>query len=122
MITNPDFDEVVNGKRGMLQAFAPAWKRSAWSLLFRSMTPLIDALAALTRHVNRERATRIEFKQWVKKYLLPYIHAKVSEHDVYAARCGVLHAYSMHSDISRSGRQEQSFTNGAEVIAQTTQI
>jgi hypothetical protein len=103
MLTHPNFKEVVNGKRGMLMGIRVCMEAKCLVSTVSLIYTTVDALAALTRPVDRPRSTRADFKNWVKRYLLPHVTAKLSEHDVYAARCGVLHTYSMHSDLSRSG-------------------
>jgi hypothetical protein len=44
------------------------------------------------------------FVAWVEQYLLPHLQAKCSAIDLYAARCGVLHASSSDSDLQTQGK------------------
>lgn len=104
MMTNPDFDKVWRGHRGM-RAGIKACERakclvSALTLVYSS----IDALAALTRKDPGTRATRVEFLDWVATYLLPELGGELTAADIYGARCGVVHAYAPTSDMSKSGK------------------
>lgn len=66
----------------------------------------IDALANLSRPVEKEKATRKDFIDWANNYLTshpdqPY---KYRGKDIYAARCALLHTFSaeakLHEDDS----------------------
>lgn len=64
----------------------------------------IDALAALTRESRDTSATRNEFQEWVRTYLLPQMNCGLTALDIYGARCGVVHTYAPTSDLSRTGQ------------------
>lgn len=60
----------------------------------------IDALANLSRPVNKKKVTRADFIEWVDTYLQghpdqPY---KYRGKDVYAARCALLHTYGSETE------------------------
>lgn len=103
MLTNPSFNEVVNGERGMLSGIRACMDAKCLVSTVSLIYATIDALSALTIPIGKSRSTRTDFKKWVKQYLLQHLSQSISEHDVYAARCGVLHAYSVHSQDSRNG-------------------
>ncbi len=63
----------------------------------------IDAAASLTVSGNREVA-RDDFIAWVDRYLLPDSALPCTSIDLYAARCGILHALSPLSRLSQQGK------------------
>lgn len=63
----------------------------------------IDVLTSLGRPIEKERATRSDFKEWVNTYLKghpdqPY---QYRGKDVYAARCAFLHTYGSIADLHK---------------------
>lgn len=61
----------------------------------------IDALANLSRPIDKKKVTRSDFKKWVDKYLQghpdqPY---QYRGKDVYAARCALLHTYGAVAEM-----------------------
>jgi len=62
----------------------------------------IDIFASLERQPNK--GTRGSFVRWVDTYMLPNSALQFSSIDLYAARCGIVHAFSAESDLSRSGK------------------
>lgn len=104
MRIDPELDEIVNGKRGMLRAIEVCLSEqclvSAITLIFAT----IDALAALTRPLDHARTTRTVFLDWVDRYLKPQKQLKCNALDLYSARCAVLHTYSTESDLTRQGK------------------
>jgi hypothetical protein len=62
----------------------------------------IDIFASLERQPNE--GTRGSFVRWVDTYMLPNSALQFSSIDLYAARCGIVHAFSAESDLSRSGK------------------
>lgn len=104
MMTNPDFKKVWRGPRGM-RAGIKACQRakcvvSALTLIYSS----VDALAALTRKEPSTRATRAEFLDWVRTYLVPELSGDLTAEDIYGARCGVVHTHAPTSDLSKKGQ------------------
>lgn len=61
----------------------------------------IDALASLSRSIDKARVTRNDFITWVDRYLRchPEQTYKYNGKDVYAARCSFLHAYGATSEL-----------------------
>jgi len=100
----PDLDEVVHGKRGMLRGIQVCVRAqclvSAVSLVYST----IDALAALTRPACKKDTDRQTFIGWIEKYVLAKSELGFTAQDAYAARCGVLHAYSHGSRMARRGK------------------
>lgn len=103
MMGHPSVNEIVHGDRGMLRGIQACIDAlclvSAVTLIYSS----IDALAALTVPIMNSSGNGSDFKAWVKKYYSPHLTASLSSADLWAARCGVLHSYSRHSDLSRGG-------------------
>lgn len=62
----------------------------------------IDVLASLER--LPKEGTQSAFARWVDKYMLPNPAFRFSSRDLYAARCGIIHAFSAASDLSRRGQ------------------
>ena len=103
MMTNPDFEKVWHGERG-LRAGVRACQQakcvvSALTLIYSA----VDALAALTRKETQTKATRAEFLAWTRAYLLPELGGSLSAEDIYGARCGVVHTLAPTSDLSKKG-------------------
>ena len=62
----------------------------------------IDVLASMERQPHE--GTQHAFVRWVETYMLPNNLLRFSALDLFAARCGIIHAYSAESDLSRKGR------------------
>lgn len=67
----------------------------------------IDILASLGRPADKSRATRVDFIEWVDRYLLPGSGLQCTGRDLYGARCGLLHALSAESSMSVEGESRQ---------------
>jgi hypothetical protein len=65
----------------------------------------IDIFASLEG--NRSEGTKDAFVRWVDRYILPNAALQFSAIDLYAARCGIIHAFSAESDLSRNGRAKK---------------
>ena len=63
----------------------------------------IDVLATLSRPDGKDQTTRSDFIAWCDKYIVPQGEVACSGIDLYAARCGVVHAYTMESSLSKKG-------------------
>lgn len=61
----------------------------------------IDAMASLSRPLNKSRVTRLDFIEWVDSYVKcdPEQVYKYRGIDVYAARCAFLHTYGSKSEL-----------------------
>ena len=103
MRVEPELDEVVNGHRGILAGIDLCMRHeclvSGVALIFSG----IDSLAALTRPVDVGNTSRSVFIAWIERFLLPESGMTCSALDLYAARCGVLHAHSAESELQRKG-------------------
>jgi hypothetical protein len=64
----------------------------------------IDVLANLSRPADNPEVTQSDFVNWAERYMECEKLLGVSGLDLYAARCGVLHTYSMDSRLSTKGR------------------
>jgi len=61
----------------------------------------IDALANLSRPINKPKVTRSDFIEWVETFLKGH-HDQPYQYrgkDVYAARCALLHQYGSESEL-----------------------
>jgi hypothetical protein len=103
MRIEPRLDEIVHGKRGMLRGIAVSLESQCLVSAVGLMFMTVDALAALTRPIERSSVTRGDFIEWCDRYLDPENTLRCRSTDLYAARCGVLHAYSSESDLQRKG-------------------
>ena len=91
----------------------------------------IDTCGLLDAPTPQTSASAVSFKNWAKKYLLPYPGIEFNEVDLWAARCAVLHTFTSESDLSKGGQARElqyytgdklsphvqhfvSFTNGYE--------
>lgn len=67
----------------------------------------IDTLGLLDAPANQIDASRSSFVQWSENYILPSLSpiagSPVAGLDLYAARCGILHASSPISQLARAG-------------------
>lgn len=63
----------------------------------------IDIMAWLNRAKSQANSERIDFIEWVDRYLLPNAGLSCSATDLYAARCSLLHSYTPESPLSRKG-------------------
>jgi hypothetical protein len=64
---------------------------------------VVDIVASL-EHQGNEQGTRKPFVRWVKGYLVPGGDLPCTPTELYSARCGVVHALSGESDLSRAGK------------------
>ncbi len=62
----------------------------------------IDVLASLERRANE--GVQSAFVRWTDEFLIAGQTLPYSAIDLYAARCGILHAYSADSDLARRGK------------------
>lgn len=60
----------------------------------------IDIFASLGRPADKDKATRKDYIEWCDRYLIPQGKISCTGIDLYAARCGVVHTYTMESDLS----------------------
>ncbi len=104
MRIEPQLDEVVNGKRGILRGIEVALNAECLVSAVALMFAAIDSLSALARPENQQRTTRRDFLDWSDRYLQPSKSLGCNSLDLYAARCGVLHTYSAESDLEKKGK------------------
>jgi hypothetical protein len=64
----------------------------------------IDGMAWLTMPDGHEDVRGADFQAWVKEYLLPDAGLACDEADLWAARCGLVHAQIMDSQSARHDR------------------
>jgi hypothetical protein len=64
----------------------------------------IDTMAYLNMPENQEDVQKKDFIDWVERYLKFRCKEQLSGNDVYGARCGMLHSYSVVSKLSREGK------------------
>ncbi len=103
MLIHPKLNEIVNGKRGMLEGIQTCMVSECLVSAVTLMFSTIDALAALTRPPDNRSTDRTVFKAWATEYLEPQSNLKCSSDDLWGARCGVLHLYSPESSSSFNG-------------------
>jgi len=64
----------------------------------------IDVLANLSRLADNPEVMQSDFVNWAERHMKCKEFLGVSGLDLYAARCGILHSYTMDSRLSTSGR------------------
>ena len=67
----------------------------------------IDIFASLGRPADKDKTTRKDYIRWCDNYLIPQGKVSCSALDLYAARCGVVHTYSMESSLSEEGKANE---------------
>lgn len=65
---------------------------------------LVDAMASLCRPVGHKQVQAQDFENWLATYVLPNVSLPCTAGELYAARCGLLHAHAAESKRSRTGR------------------
>jgi hypothetical protein len=103
MLVDPDLSEIVNGPRGMLKGIDVCIQAQCLVSAVALIYSTIDALSALTRPATKKDTNRNIFINWVKKYIRPDTTLRCSAHDLYGARCGILHNYGLNSQLRRDG-------------------
>ncbi|NIU00285.1 MAG: hypothetical protein GWN01_04920 [Nitrosopumilaceae archaeon] len=61
----------------------------------------IDTMAFLNMPPNQEDVTRTDFIVWTEKYIQFPCKEQVTGLELYGARCGLLHSYTIFSKLSR---------------------
>lgn len=95
---NPYFQTIKQLKDAIDDCASKGRVLSCLTLLYSA----IDILASLEKLPNE--GTQSAFVRWVDAYMLPNSPFHFSSLDLYAARCGIIHAFSAESDLSRNGR------------------
>ena len=84
----------------------------------------IDVMASLERRTGE--GTGAAFVRWVDRYMLDAHPLPCASAELYAARCGILHALSADSDLSRQGKARKVFyawgTAKPEALVQAASI
>jgi hypothetical protein len=66
----------------------------------------IDIAAGLASE-NTDISGKKRFVKWVNRYMAPHISLACSAHDLYGARCGMVHSFAAESSLSRKGEAKQ---------------
>ena len=69
----------------------------------------IDFVSALARPAGKPDTQRSDFIAWVERYMPCRDRLGISGTDLYAARCGVVHAMSSDSRLQREGKVKRIF-------------
>jgi hypothetical protein len=109
MLIDPDLNEIINGKRGMLKGIDVCIEAQCLVSAVALIYSAIDALSALTRPVTAKDTERSIFINWVEKYIRPEKSLGCTAADLYGARCGVLHNYGAESKLMREGKAKALF-------------
>ena len=67
----------------------------------------IDIFASLARPKTKKKVTRQDYIEWCEKYILSSGNFSCTGIDLYAARCGVVHTYTMESQLSEEGKARE---------------
>jgi hypothetical protein len=102
MITHPSVEKVLRGERGIFTGINASIEckcvMSAVTLIYAA----IDAISGLARPVHEVKTSGRHFKNWAEQYCLPFLDRPVTAAELSGARCGVIHAYSPESRVSRN--------------------
>jgi hypothetical protein len=64
----------------------------------------IDTMAFLGMSASQEDVSRQDFVRWAERYIHFPCKEQLSGLDLYGTRCGVLHAHTTYSKLSREGK------------------
>jgi hypothetical protein len=105
----------------LLFAIDEAFKRQAPLPAFILFYSSIDIFSSLTRPVGSDDTSGIIFQDWVKKYMLPGSSLTCNEEDIWGARCGLLHTYTVQARLSRQGKVRELHYIGDRGLAEFAQ-
>jgi hypothetical protein len=98
---DPIINAIQNGIKDDIEFNQKAERFRATLLLIYAA---IDAMAFLNMPVNQSDVTRKDFIDWAERYLKFHCKTQLTGSDLYGARCGILHTYSIQSKMSREGK------------------
>jgi hypothetical protein len=101
MKVNPELEEIVYGKRGMLKGIDVCLETQCLVSAVSLILSAIDALSALTRKRPDKDTDHKVFECWTKKYIQPEERLGCTAKELYSARCAVLHNYGSESRLTR---------------------
>ena len=87
-------------KKGILVAVENNCLGSAVILILSG----IDSMAFLNMPASQENVKGIDFIKWADQYIEFPCAEKLTGHDLYGARCAMLHTYGIVSKMSREGK------------------
>jgi hypothetical protein len=90
----------VGIKQGIEMLLEQQCYRSAVILIYAG----IDAMSFLSLPEGQQDVTRAAFIRWAEQYLHFPCQEQLTGLDLYGARCGMLHNYSVMSRLSREGK------------------
>ena len=96
-ITNAIYDGI---KRGIKVCIDNECFGSAVILIYSG----IDSMAYLGMPAGQTDVTRKDFIDWADRYIKFPCKEQLTGADMYGARCGMLHNYSVYSNMSHSGQ------------------
>jgi len=104
-VTEPSRDPITNaiqeGIKGDIDfALTHGRLRAAVILIYAGM----DAMAFLDMPISHDGVTRTDFIRWTTRYMRFPCKQQIAGADFYGARCAMLHAYTMKSAMSSSGK------------------
>lgn len=97
----------VKAGNDLVTAVDEAFKKNALLPAFIMLYSSIDIFASLTRPIAQQDTSGQVFKDWVKKYMIAGTSVSWNEEDIWGARCGLLHTYTVQSRSSRSGNARE---------------
>jgi hypothetical protein len=98
-MSQQSFTTAVTELLSGIEKFTPELGLPGFILLYTS----IDIVASLTRPATHDDTAGDIFKAWVRDYLLPCSGLSCNEEDLWGARCGLLHTFTVQSRRSRQG-------------------
>jgi len=91
----------------LMTAVDEAFKKEAPLPAFILLYSSVDILASLTRPITSDDTTGAIFKDWVTKYMIGSSSFVWTADDIWGARCGLLHTYTVQSRSSREGNARE---------------
>jgi hypothetical protein len=97
---DPIINIIINGiKRDIKISFENQCYRAVLILIYAG----IDAMAYLNMAHGKSEVDKIDFIEWVEKYIHIEGETSIKGVEFYAARCSIIHSYGVHSRITAMG-------------------
>jgi hypothetical protein len=103
----PDLNRnpIINAiQKGIKDDIDYNWKGGRHRATILLIFAAVDAMAYLNMPASQSDVVRRDFIDWTDRYLRFSGHTQLSGTDLYGARCGMLHTYTLQSKMSREGK------------------
>ncbi|MBA3066114.1 hypothetical protein KJ633_03740 [bacterium] len=107
-MNNLSQDPIINViHNGIKQGIRITFEKKLYGATIILVLSGIDTMDYLDMPGNQEDVEKKDFIDWVKKYIRFPCKEQLAGIDLYGARCGMLHSYSIQSKLSRQNRCRQ---------------